>query len=116
MEKTITLPNNLIPIKTFDGIVFMKIIKIICVIADGKHTLFYAIDRTKILRCVSPLKEIEQLLPSNFFFKCHRSYIINLQHLKKFDEAERKIYLSGNYEVTISKECVHDFLHYILKK
>ncbi|MGB0167063.1 MAG: LytR/AlgR family response regulator transcription factor [Luteibaculum sp.] len=50
------------------------------------------------------MKELESKLPSQFFFRVHRSYIINLSKIKNLDyseieleEGERKIPIGGSY-------------------
>jgi two-component system, LytTR family, response regulator len=112
METTTNLPTGLLPIKTVDGIVFIDTSQIIWLDADGKNTLIYVNNETKAIRSVLPFNVIEELLSPSLFFKCHRSHIINLQHLKKFEKATHKIQLINNHIVTISEEHISEFLHF----
>lgn len=53
--------------------------------ADNKNSiLFYKDDFITLRR---GLNELEQLLPSSFFFRIHRKYIVNLTCVREFDEA-----------------------------
>lgn len=51
--------------------------------------------------------EVEDMLPEKHFFKIHRSYILNLNYVKKVNRIRGKCFLqskSNNYEVPVSRE------------
>lgn len=52
--------------------------------ADNKDTILYYMGDTITLR--KGLHEFEKLLPEAFFFRIHRKYLINLAHVREFDE------------------------------
>lgn len=52
--------------------------------ADNKDTVLYYMGDTITLR--KGLHEFEKLLPEAFFFRIHRKYLINLAHVREFDE------------------------------
>lgn len=110
METPGNLSIGLIPLKTIDEIVYADPVRIIRLEAAGKHTNIYVKNDEKIIRSILPISVIETMLPSAFFFKCHRSHIIGLRHLQKLDKCERKIYLADNNSVTISRDLVSEFL------
>lgn len=58
-----------------DDIVFIK--------ADGNYSVIYLKDHTRHLIYQS-LKEFERELPGNIFFRCHRSYIVNIVLISAF--------------------------------
>lgn len=47
------------------------------------------------------MKEIERLLPSDGFFRGHRSYLIGLQHVRKLEKCQ--VSLHGNISLPISR-------------
>lgn len=46
------------------------------------------------------LEELEPSLPK-MFFRCHRSYIVNMQHIKRYDKGEITLY--GSETIPLSK-------------
>lgn len=55
--------------------------------ADDKHAIFYLSDTRKGIVSKRPLKEFEDKLPSDQFFRIHRSYIVNRDHVHTFDRS-----------------------------
>lgn len=79
--KSPTLP--LLEIQMKDGIQYLKQQDIIRVEASRSYTTFYLESGIKHLASKS-LKEFEDKLDPNIFYKCHRSHIINLHKVQKF--------------------------------
>ena len=52
--------------------------------AENKHTRLYYMDDIITLR--KGLNELEEQLSSGFFFRVHRKYLVNLIHVREFDE------------------------------
>lgn len=52
--------------------------------ADNKDTTLYYMGDTITMR--KGLHEFEKLLPEAFFFRIHRKYLVNLAHVREFDE------------------------------
>ena len=63
-------------------------------------------------RCYLSLKEIEKQLDQRFF-RCHRSYIINLDYVKSVEST--KCILQNNQEIFISKKYQNDLKYHFLK-
>ena len=65
-----------------------------------------------------PLKQWEEELDSNMFFKCHRSYIVNLDKIKQFEK--NYVELQNGERVPISRrkwtELHQAFLYYDAKR
>ena len=59
------------------------------------------------------LNAIEQELPSNIFYRCHRSFIINLNKVKLIDGNH---VILDNYNVPISKTNKSDLIKKIGRK
>lgn len=51
--------------------------------AQGNYTKFYFMNNDSILLSRT-IKEVENSLPRNVFFRCHQSYIINKTHVRQY--------------------------------
>ena len=70
--------------------------------ADGSYTIFYLTDKRKIM-VSKHLKEFEDYLSPNGFFRAHRSHLVNLSKIRKFDRSDGGIiYLDDNVALPIS--------------
>ena len=70
--------------------------------ADGSYTIFYLSEDRKIM-VSKHLKEFEDYLSPNGFFRAHRSHLINLNKVRKFDRSDGGIiYLENNVALPIS--------------
>lgn len=65
----------------------------------------YCKDRT--YRWRGTMKNLEEILEDKNFFQIHRSYIINMSKIKKYNS--QKITLEGGYEVPVSKYRLNEF-------
>lgn len=88
------------------------------VISKGKET--YTINFKEIVYCTvfahyidihtinniytykNSMKELEKLLPNDYFIKCHRSYIINIQYIKKIIGSD--IEMKNNIKIPLSRQ------------
>jgi len=78
--------------------------------SDGNYTTLYTLNSEKII--VSKyLKNIVELLSEEEFIRCHRSYVINKQHILKYHKKGFFI-LQGNLEVPVARA----LKQYALKK
>ena len=63
--------------------------------ADNNYTKFFIQNQAPILVSKS-LKEYEQLLPKEQFFRCHKSHLVNLEHLLRYDKKDDDILIMKN--------------------
>lgn len=90
-ETIIALKENLeahevkkLAVPTSSGLVFIATEQIVLMEADGSYTHIYLANGGKML-ISKKIKEFETNLASNpSFFRTHRSYLINLAHLKQY--------------------------------
>lgn len=76
--------DNLLIIKTLEKTWSIKHSEIIYAEALRKHTLIRTTKTTlEIAKC---LGEIENLLPKEKFFRVHKSFIVNFNHIKNYDK------------------------------
>lgn len=67
----------------FEGLEFIALQDIIYCLAENNYTQIVLKDGTK--RMISKtLKDIEKLIPNDFFFRVHNSYLINLKYIHKY--------------------------------
>ncbi|PWH81249.1 LytR/AlgR family response regulator transcription factor [Brumimicrobium oceani] len=77
-----TIENqNVIVIKSHEGTYFINIQDIISITADGMYSKFQLTD--KVILSSKPLKVYERI--HDKLFRCHRSHIINLDHIEKLE-------------------------------
>jgi two-component system, LytTR family, response regulator len=70
--------------------------------ADGSYTYFYLTGNRKLL-VSRHLKEFEDILTPNGFFRAHRSHLVNLNKIIKFERADGgTLFLEGNIELPVS--------------
>ncbi len=80
--------------------------EIICIQSDADYTELMC-DGTKHL-CGQPLRHWLETL-SDTFCQVHKSYVVNLSHLKKV--SQNKVYLSAGYVVPIGRAYKKDFMN-----
>jgi len=81
--------------------------------ADGYCTLFYLLNKKKISSSYN-LKHYEELLPANRFFRVHNSYIINLNHIKGYNN-QGEIHLTEGIKCPLGNSRKQAFLKIIRK-
>ncbi len=77
-------PKKLV-LNTSDNIYIVDIENIIRCEADNNYTSFYTSDNKKIVMSKT-LKEYESLLPHTDFIRIHRSHLININFLDRFEK------------------------------
>jgi two-component system LytT family response regulator len=90
------------------GYDFIAIDEIIMAKAEGNYTRIF-IDEKEILT-TRTLGEFENLLPSSQFFRSHKSYLINLNHLQHFNKSEELIHLQGGHKAELASRRRDEFL------
>lgn len=88
---------NKITLKTVDNIHIVKITDIIYCQADRNYTTFYLLGGEKIVVSKN-LREYEELLPKDGFMRPHQSYLININHIIRYEKGD-------NHLLICSDEC-----------
>lgn len=106
-----TLEFNKIGLPITDGIKFVNFNDIIMLKADGMYALVYLVDSNPVLLS-KPLKYFTGLIEGKLaFYKPHRSYLINLKHIKQYYKKDGGYIVMDNDEmVSISKDKKDEFL------
>ncbi|MBN9383343.1 MAG: response regulator transcription factor [Chitinophagaceae bacterium] len=101
---------NKIAISTLEGLLFFDINDIIHIEAQSNYTVFSFSNRPR-LTVSKTLKEFEDLLPSEQFFRTHHSHIINLQYIKRYIKGDGgQIELNNGELVDVSRKKKEEFL------
>lgn len=87
-------------LSTMTGHAFVSIPDIIYCEADENYTHFYLKGQLRYTAS-RPLKDYEELLEKHHFFRTHKSFLINLNHVE-FLSKERFVVMSNQKEIPVS--------------
>ncbi|NOT90370.1 LytR/AlgR family response regulator transcription factor [Ferruginibacter sp.] len=97
-------------IPTLDGLLFYDISDIIHLEANSNYTNIYLANKIKITASKT-LKEFEELLPDDIFFRTHHSHLINLNYIKRYIKGDGgQIELQNGSYVDVSRRKKDEFL------
>lgn len=99
------LTYRIIIVKIDDAFRIFRSEEIFALIADGKHTKIMT--REEVVDVVTTFTQIESQLPEEYFYKCHRAYVVNMQHIARFDQEQ--IELENHASVPVSRRRKLDF-------
>jgi two-component system, LytTR family, response regulator len=103
--------------KTLDHIVIpelgkqtiLQLADIIAIEAGGAYSYIHLL-KNKQLTVTKNIKQFESLLPENgTFFRSHKSWIVNLNHLKYYAKPKLEITLAGDITAKLSKYRKEEF-------
>ena len=101
---------NKLAIPTLEGLMFYDINDIVYLEANSNYTNIYFLNKTKIITSKT-LGEFEELLPEEFFFRIHHSYLINLNFIKRYIKGDGgQIELQNGTYVEVSRRKKEEFL------
>ncbi len=104
---------NKLAVPTLDGLLFFDINDIIHLEAQSNYTNIFFTNKPKILASKT-LKEFEELLPLDIFFRVHHSYLINLNYIKRYIKGDGgQIELQNGTYVDVSRRKKDEFLKII---
>lgn len=111
------LSLNTLALEVPNGVIFISYNDIICFEADGMYTKVFAKDKNNYELISKPLKYFsDQLADNDFFYKCHRSYLINLKHIKQFFKQDGGyVLMSNQMNIPIAKNKRDEFMACINK-
>ncbi|WP_299715454.1 LytTR family DNA-binding domain-containing protein [uncultured Tenacibaculum sp.] len=84
LEKLKKLTINRLPIEVPNGMIFLSYDEIQYLEADGSYTKIYV--KNGNVKVISKTLKffVDQLSNNDFFFKSHRSYLVNIKYVKEF--------------------------------
>ena len=97
-------------ISTETGIEFVKFNSIVYLEAQNNYTKINMLDGTTIIASKT-LKSFDELLPSELFFRIHKSYLINMNFVKRFFKIDDfLVELTTGEKLPISYRKKNDFI------
>ena len=103
------LLHKKITFNTDGKLIFLESDEILYAESDGNYSTIYLSDGQKIV-LTKKLKEVNQLLPEESFFRIHNSFIINLNKIKEFLKTDGYVVLTSNHKIPVSRQKKSDFL------
>ncbi|MES1219400.1 MAG: LytTR family DNA-binding domain-containing protein [Bacteroidota bacterium] len=96
--------NDKIAVPTSDGFVLISVPEIVFCKANGNYTEFHLSDKKQLLSSYT-LKQYHELLVEQNFFRAHRSFLINLSHVKMYRRGEGgTIIMNDGSEIELSRQ------------
>ena len=99
MEQKETIKR--ITLKTIDSIHIILIENIVYCRGERSYTTFYLSDNREIMVSKN-LREYEEILPKDAFFRPHQSYLVNLDHMVRYDKGDNTLVTTNNHHISVS--------------
>ncbi|GIV28239.1 MAG: DNA-binding response regulator [Bacteroidia bacterium] len=90
------------------GFTLIDFSEIIMLEAAGNYTDFYLTNGRKIISSRT-LKDYEDILDKNLFFRISRSAIVNLSHIKEYNNNNETLTLTEHHQIGVSKAKWNEF-------
>src|SRR5689334_1880093 len=98
-----------VALSTGDGLIFVQTKDIMYCQAESNYTNVVMHDNKKVL-VAKTLKDIDETLSGRDFFRVHNSYLININHIKKFVRGDGGyILMPDDTQITISRNKREEF-------
>jgi len=114
LEKLLLKFNNnpirkKITLNTDGKLIFLESDEILYAESDGNYSTIFLANGTKIV-LTKKLKEVNEILPSDTFFRVHNSYIVNIGKIKEFLKTDGYVILDSKHKIPVSRQKKSDFL------
>lgn len=107
---------NKIVLPDYDGFSMVKISDIIYCKADGSYTEVHLLNGKKITTS-RLLKSLEELLPKQTFYRIHKSYLVNLNLIKRYNKIDgHQVLMENNILLDVSERNKKEFLDKVLNR
>ncbi len=98
----IAIPNK-------DGLSILTTSEVLYLEGDAKYTTLYMVSGERFVSSKN-IGEFEDLLDPEQFFRCHRSWMINLKHVVRFLKFDYQVELSNKKLIDVSTRKKDEFL------
>lgn len=103
LEQKVALPTS-------QGYSFVRFGDIMRIEALTNGALFFLISKDQII-VSRGMKECEDLLPSNYFVRVHKSHIVNIHHVKRYNKGDGgTLVMDDGVSVEVSRRKKDEFL------
>jgi two-component system LytT family response regulator len=86
-QQSLHQPIERVALPTWQGLDICRLSDIVCFIAEESYTHVHLNDKTNKL-ISRKLGELEELLATSGFIRVHKSYMVNVSHIKKYIKGE----------------------------
>lgn len=112
--KTVNQQHQRICVPMLNGMVFLNVNEIIRLKSDSNYTQFFLKDGQKIM-VSRTLKEFDELLSGNNFFRIHQSHLINLACIKQYTKGKGGyVTMTDGAEIEVSVRKKEEFLKRVM--
>jgi two-component system, LytTR family, response regulator len=95
---------------TLKGFIVLKLEDIIYCEAERSYTIFH-LEGNKTVTVSKPLLEYDTLLKDTTFLRIHKSFLVNLHHVKEYQRGEGGlVIMTDNTEIEVSRRKKEEFL------
>lgn len=95
---------------TLKGFIVLKLDDILYCEAERSYTIFH-LDGKKTVTVSKPLLEYDNMLKDTFFLRVHKSFLINMHHVKEYQRGEGGlVIMSNDAEIEVSRRKKDQFL------
>jgi two-component system LytT family response regulator len=95
-----------------DHLIFVDTNDILYCESDSNYTTFFLAKGDKVV-ISKTLKDVEELLEGEDFFRIHASYLINMKHVVKFTRGDSgQVVMSNNQHLTVSRKKKDEFFEH----
>lgn len=110
LDNVVSKRPRKIVVSNSEGINYINVEDIICIQADGSYSVICQTKNRKTILSKN-LKEFEAMLKGYEFFRPHNSYIVNLQHVERFNSKDGGIIeMIEGFSIPISRRKKDKFL------
>jgi len=103
------LPTRLVLVSNQD-ILYLKVAEIMRLEASNVYTLFHLQGEGQpLISSINLGKYVEQFGPYPTFVQTHRSHLINLNFVKKYNKRDRLVVMNDGSEISVSRRFLDDF-------
>lgn len=91
-----------ITLNTSDSLHIINVEDIIYCQSDKGYTTFYTTDKQKVM-ISKIIREYEDILPKDHFMRVHQSYLVNLNHVQRYDKKDKNTLVTTlEYKIPVS--------------
>lgn len=107
---------NKIALPTLDGYQLEKVNNIVYCQAEENYCKIFT-NRNEVILVARTLKNIEELLPDELFFRIHKSHLVNMNYIKSYSKTDGyTIKLENGVELDVATRRNEEFLKALTKR
>ncbi len=94
----------------YNGFQIVDVTDITHMDAEGSYTVIYFQNQTSLLTSKA-IKEFEEVLDPEVFFRAHKSYLVNMQYIKSYSSVDgHEIILNNNSKIPLARRRLEEFM------